>query len=171
VVGRSYCQWCRLHCYSCSISEVISVVESHSHLHSQHTNSKHGRSTVHCLIDHISEDSSENRHLALIGATTNFDDTIHPPHVLQDVEICLQHAFLSPLNVYVNEFNDKILEKLPGDFREYRRQTSRSLLTRCLESYSSSDSLKGADHTPLNAPEHTPDYLAMLTHPEYRPIA
>jgi hypothetical protein len=130
-------------------------VESHSHLHSQHTNSKHGRSTVHCLIDHISEDSSENRHLALIGATTNFDDTIHPPHVLQDVEICLQHAFLSPLNVYVNEFNDTILEKLPGDF----------------QSYSSSDSLKGADHTPLNAPEHTPDYLAMLTHPEYRPIA
>jgi hypothetical protein len=33
----------------------------------------------------------------------------------------------------------------------------------------SSDSLKDADHSPLNAPECTPDYLAMLTHPGIPP--
>ncbi|KAG1846202.1 hypothetical protein DFJ58DRAFT_799449 [Suillus subalutaceus] len=65
---------------------------------------------------------------------SNFEDTINflfPPHVLEDAETCLQRAFLSPLNIYVDEFNDKILEKLPGDF----------------QSYFSLDSLKEADHT------------------------
>lgn len=60
----------------------------------------------------------QNLALIIITVTTNFDDTIDflfPPHVLKDAETCLHHAFLSPLNVYVDEFNDKILDKLPGD--------------------------------------------------------
>lgn len=71
--------------------------------------------------------------LALIAATTDFDDTIDflfPSNVLEDAETCLQHAFLSPLNVYVMT---EILDKLPGDFR----------------------SLKEAEHTQFNAPENT----------------
>ncbi|KAG1858989.1 hypothetical protein DFJ58DRAFT_701694 [Suillus subalutaceus] len=33
----------------------------------------------------------------------------------------------------------------------------------------SSDGLKEAEHTPLNAPEQAPDYLAILTHPGVPP--
>ncbi|KAG1865474.1 hypothetical protein DFJ58DRAFT_165424 [Suillus subalutaceus] len=88
------------------------------------------------FVDHIGEDCSGNRqNLALIAATTNVDDIINflfPPNVLKDAETC-------PKNVYVDEFNDKILGKLPGNF----------------SSYFSSDSLKEAEHTLLNAPEHT----------------
>ncbi|KAG2119637.1 uncharacterized protein F5147DRAFT_664986 [Suillus discolor] len=60
------------------------------------------------FIDHIGEDSSGSRQtLALITATTDFDDTID---------------FLFPLDV-LDEFNDRILDKLPGDFRKYCKKT------------------------------------------------
>ena len=38
-----------------------------------------------------------------------------------------------------------------------------------LESYFSSDILKEADEAPSDAPEQTPDYLALLTHPDTPP--
>ncbi|KAG2068278.1 hypothetical protein BDR04DRAFT_1232898 [Suillus decipiens] len=100
------------------------------------------------FVDGIGGDCTGNRqNLALIAATTSFNDMINflfPPYVLEDTQTCLQRAFFSPLNIYVDEFNDKILE--------FARRIS-------------SDRLKEAEHTPLNGPEHTPDYLAMLTHP------
>jgi hypothetical protein len=79
-------------------------------------------------INHIGEDCSGNQqNLAPIAATTNFDDTVEflfLSYVLGDPDISLQCAFLSPLNIYVNEFIDKILYELPGDFHEYHKQTS-----------------------------------------------
>ncbi|KAG1879523.1 PIF1-like helicase-domain-containing protein [Suillus tomentosus] len=69
------------------------------------------------FIDCIGEDCSGSRHnLVLIAATTNIDNSVEflfPQHVLEDPETCLQRVFLSPLNIYVDEFNDRILERLP----------------------------------------------------------
>ncbi|KAG1791103.1 uncharacterized protein HD556DRAFT_1445620 [Suillus plorans] len=42
-------------------------------------------------------------------------------------------------------------------------------MTASAESYFSSDSLKEAEQVPPDAPEQTPDYLAMLTHPNTPP--
>ncbi|KAG1842225.1 hypothetical protein F4604DRAFT_1938953 [Suillus subluteus] len=87
------------------------------------------------FVDSIGEDCSGNRqNLALIAATTNFDDTVDflfPPRILKDAGTCLDRAFLSPLNVYVGEFNVNILGNLLDD----------------LQPYFSSDSLKEAEHT------------------------
>lgn len=71
-------------------------------------------------MDWIGEDCSGNRqNLALITATTSFNDTmdLFPPHIFEDAETYLHRAFLPPLNVHVDEFNDKILDRLPGDFQ------------------------------------------------------
>jgi hypothetical protein len=80
------------------------------------------------FVDHIGEDcSGDQQNLAPIAETTNFNNTVgflFPSHVLRDPDICLQCAFLSPLNVYINEFNDKILDELPGDCHKYHKQTS-----------------------------------------------
>ncbi|KAG2117081.1 uncharacterized protein F5147DRAFT_833394 [Suillus discolor] len=55
---------------------------------------------------------------------------------------CLQCAF--PISVkHLDEFNDIMLDALPGDY--------------------------GAEQPPPNAPEQTPDYLAMLTRPNTPP--
>ncbi|KAG2151747.1 hypothetical protein BD769DRAFT_1401191, partial [Suillus cothurnatus] len=63
-----------------------------------------------------------------IAGTTNFDDTIDflfpPLEVLEDIKTCLHRAFLSPPNAYVDKFNHKILDKLPGNFRKYRKRIS-----------------------------------------------
>ncbi|KAG1793207.1 uncharacterized protein HD556DRAFT_1443955 [Suillus plorans] len=51
--------------------------------------------------------------------------------------------------VVVTNSNKMILDALPGDY----------------ESYFSSDTLKEAEQVPPDAPEQTPNYLTMLTHP------
>lgn len=80
-------------------------------------------------------------------------DHLFPPHILQDPEECIQCAFLSPRNIIVDEFNDVVLDALPGDY----------------ESYFSSDASKEVDQPPPDAPEQTPDYLVILTHPHTPP--
>jgi hypothetical protein len=50
---------------------------------------------------------------------TNADDAIpflFPPDILQQPLACLDRAFLSPRNIFIDEFNNKILDSLPGDF-------------------------------------------------------
>lgn len=61
----------------------------------------------------------------------------------------LFNARCSPRNIFVDESNDVVLDAPPGEY----------------ESYFSSDVLKEADQVPPDAPRQTPDYLAMLTHP------
>jgi hypothetical protein len=72
----------------------------------------------------------------------------------------------------VDEFNDFVLDSLPGDYRAWSARPfvlNRTDLTNQSESYFSSDILKEADEAPSDAPEQTPDYLALLTHPNTPP--
>lgn len=109
------------------------------------------------FVDEIGEDISETRRsLDIIDTVADVNHAVEflfPPDILQDPEQCTQRAFLSPLNVFVDNFNNVVLEALPGDY----------------ESYFSSDVLKEADQAPPDAPEQTPDYLAMLSHPNTPP--
>ena len=71
------------------------------------------------FVDDISEDTSQQRRqLPLLQNTTNVDDVVEflfPLERLQDIHYCLSTAFLSPRHVYVDEFNNIILERLPGN--------------------------------------------------------
>jgi hypothetical protein len=72
----------------------------------------------------------------------------------------------------VDEFNDFVLDSLPGDYGAWSARPfvlNRTDLTNQSESYFSSDILKEADEAPSDAPEQTPDYLALLTHPNTPP--
>ncbi|KAG2341192.1 hypothetical protein BDR05DRAFT_965530, partial [Suillus weaverae] len=53
----------------------------------------------------------------LIGHINNINDAVDFlfPRVLDDLTACLQRAFLSPRNVFVDEFNNIMLDALPGD--------------------------------------------------------
>ena len=80
------------------------------------------------FVDAIGSDTSgQRRTLPLLQHTCNMEDAIHflfPPTILQDTRSCLQRAFLSPRNALVDEFNDKILDRLTGRFRKYSDASS-----------------------------------------------
>ena len=42
-------------------------------------------------------------------------DFLFPPHLLEDFACIARRSFLSPLNVYVDEFNEYMLGLIPGD--------------------------------------------------------
>ncbi|KAG1874776.1 hypothetical protein DFJ58DRAFT_323750 [Suillus subalutaceus] len=114
--GRLYCQRGRGNSNSCGPSVKASTLRQNivDVDDSQFT----------AFVDSIGEDCSGNRqNLALIAATTSFDDTVDflfPPRILKDAGTCLDRAFLSPLNVNVGEFHDNILGNLLDDFHKYR---------------------------------------------------
>ncbi|KAG1882175.1 hypothetical protein F4604DRAFT_1921897 [Suillus subluteus] len=69
-----------------------------------------------------------------MAETTNFDDTAHmdflfPPHILEDIETCLERAFLSPLNVYVDEFNLNYRQIIAGRFSAHEQRKDPGLTT------------------------------------------
>ena len=68
------------------------------------------------FVDSIGEDTSGNRRpLPLLRSTTNVDDAanfLFPNHVLEDPQICLTRAFLSPRHILVDNFNHTILDRL-----------------------------------------------------------
>jgi hypothetical protein len=72
------------------------------------------------FVDSIGEDTSGNRQrLEMFAKTTSIDraaEFLFPQALLTDPDACLQRVFLSPRNMFVDEFNDKILEKLPGEY-------------------------------------------------------
>ncbi|KAF9235330.1 hypothetical protein BU15DRAFT_78079 [Melanogaster broomeanus] len=105
------------------------------------------------IVNHIGEDHCTGKqqlallpHCATLTKAANF---LFPPEVLCDPHPCLDRTFLSPRNVFVDEFNNRVLDDMCGDFY----------------SYFSSDTIKEADHLPVDALEQTPDYLGLLTHP------
>lgn len=74
------------------------------------------------FVDAIGE-NTDNDYVSfhLLAKTTSTQDTIDflfPPEVLADPAVCLGRAFLSPRNVYVDEFNQTILNLLPEEERE-----------------------------------------------------
>jgi hypothetical protein len=72
------------------------------------------------IVDDIGEDcSGERRSLNMITDVSQLADAVYflfPPYVLADPFTCLEHAFLSPRNTFVDEFNDFVLNTLPGDY-------------------------------------------------------
>lgn len=83
-----------------------------------------GDATYTNFVDTVGEDCSRTRQsLQLITHLTHIHDAVDflfPPHILEDPASCLQRAFLSPRNAFVDEFNDIILEALPGDYGEHQ---------------------------------------------------
>jgi len=97
-------------------------------------------------------------------------DFLFPPHILNDPMACLFRAFLSPRNIFVDEFNDIMLDALPGDYGERKYNPTTKKMRNNTASYFSSDTLKEAEQNTPDEPEQTPKYLAMLTHPNTPPI-
>lgn len=70
-------------------------------------------------VDDVGEDwRNSHVQLDIIQRLYNIEEVIdflYPVHVLRDPIASLHRAFLSPLNLYVEEFNRTILDMLPGD--------------------------------------------------------
>ena len=75
-------------------------------------------------------------------------DFLYPLDVLQNPTACLRRAFLSPKNVFVDEFNTTVFRKL----------------SRPSHCYYSCDVVKEDSDHDEDRPDFTPDYLALLTH-------
>jgi hypothetical protein len=80
------------------------------------------------FVDNIGEDySNRTVDLHILQRLHNIDEVIaflFPPYVLRDPLQCLKRAFLSPRNIYVDEFNTALLDILPGQsgmsFTDYK---------------------------------------------------
>jgi hypothetical protein len=103
------------------------------------------------FVDFIGEDFHNDKvDLSILRSVSSIDECInflYPHEVLQDPSACLHRAFLSPKNVFVDEFNATVLHELPRP-------------ARC---YYSCDNIK-EDNDVEDRPDYTPDYLALLTH-------
>jgi hypothetical protein len=71
------------------------------------------------FVDDIGEDTTGARInlQPVLHHTTSLSDLQHhlfPDSILQDPAACMRRAFLTPLNVDVDKFNDEILDRLPG---------------------------------------------------------
>jgi hypothetical protein len=71
------------------------------------------------FIDDIGENTSSERvSLSLLCRTASELDAIeflYPSSILGDPTACLRRAFLSPRNIYVDSFNQSILDRLPSE--------------------------------------------------------
>ena len=82
-------------------------------------------------VDRIGEDyANEQVSIDILQRVRDIEDCIaflFPPDVLTDPVKCLKRAFLSPRNMYVDEFNNEVLDRLPGDECEYSPLRPRQL--------------------------------------------
>jgi hypothetical protein len=73
---------------------------------------------VYTAKNNIGEDfSGERLSLDVIENISQLADAVDfllPPHILADPFACLERTFLSPRNALVDEFNDFLLDTLPG---------------------------------------------------------
>jgi hypothetical protein len=69
-------------------------------------------------VDRIGEDYvNEEVSIDILEHVTDIEDCIKflfPPHVITNPAQCLKRAFLSPRNMFVDELNDNVLDRLPG---------------------------------------------------------
>lgn len=74
------------------------------------------------FVDLIGEDYQHpTASLRLLDTVHSLDEMIsflYPPEILNNPVQCLKRAFLSPKNIYVDDFNDRILDQLPGESGE-----------------------------------------------------
>ena len=77
------------------------------------------------FMDKIGEDVSGNQQtLLLLHSTFNVNDAVNflfPPDVLHQPHLCLQCAFLSPRNIFIDKFNETIMLSMPDDYGSYSR--------------------------------------------------
>jgi hypothetical protein len=71
------------------------------------------------FVDNIGEDH-QNSHTSLeiltcIHSVADAISFLYPPDVLRNPAKCLKRALLSPKNVFVDDFNEHILDILPGE--------------------------------------------------------
>ncbi|KAJ8580712.1 hypothetical protein M405DRAFT_869273 [Rhizopogon salebrosus TDB-379] len=89
------------------------------------------------FMDDIGEDfSRERRSLDLIQNISQLADAIDflfPPHILADPFACLECAFLSPCNAFVDEFNEFVLDTLQVTMNRTSVQTSSKKQMKCLQ--------------------------------------
>ena len=125
------------------------------------------------FVDRIREDTSGNhQRLQMLAKTSSINRAVgvlFPQALLMDLDACLERVFLSPQNMFVDEFNDKILEKLPGEYSKWHLVYKTTVSELPSASYFSSDSVVEAEQSPLRGPEETPEYLALLSHPGVPP--
>jgi hypothetical protein len=122
------------------------------------------------FVDCIGEDHTHSHiSLNILSRIYTLDEAISflfPHRVLADPPACLQRALLSPKNSYVDEFNTKILDILPGEEGQF--------LLLCLKIefvlmmfhtvvYYSADIVKEDNQLIEDHPEVTPDFLAILS--------
>lgn len=71
------------------------------------------------FVDRIGEDHAHSHvSLNILSRINTLDEAISflfPRYILAEPPICLQRALLSPKNSYVDDFNAKILDILPGE--------------------------------------------------------
>jgi hypothetical protein len=74
------------------------------------------------FVDNIGDNWEQSEvTLPLFTHTNSMEEAanfIYPNEILADWATCLKRAFLSPRNILVDEFNQLILDRLPGDERE-----------------------------------------------------
>jgi hypothetical protein len=74
-----------------------------------------------CLyVDSIGEDAEGCRNIVLQHLPTIPDAQqalawLYPAHILEQPHVCIRRAFLSTLNARVDEFNQTVLDQLPGE--------------------------------------------------------
>jgi PIF1-like helicase len=121
------------------------------------------------FIDQIGEDY-EHHHtsVGIVSRIETIDEAVsflYPPDILCDPPKCLKRALLSLKNMYVDEFNNHVLDILPGEPGACCLELiSETILTAAIVVYYSADIVKENDEIVVDHPEATPDYLAMLTH-------
>ncbi|KAE8184562.1 hypothetical protein CF328_g7820 [Tilletia controversa] len=115
-----------------------------------------GDPALSAWVDRIGDDYSRNS----IDPTTFFDnvdslqlakDFLFPPDVLSNPRSVISRCFLTPLNINVDEFNDMVLDDLPGEYYVKR----------------SHDSLKDVERTASNAEDIDAALttIASISHP------
>jgi hypothetical protein len=99
------CQWSRRMAFPRSICQIFTAVEKNASVNAHNVHPQRG------------EDSSRKRRsyhmISDISQLADAIDFLFPPHILADSIACLERSFLSPHNVFVDEFNDFVLNALP----------------------------------------------------------
>jgi hypothetical protein len=73
-------------------------------------------------IDRIGEGHEQRVTLTLLNRVHTLKEAmgfLFPAEILSDPEAAVRRSFLSPLNKFVDEFNDAILDNLPGEESKY----------------------------------------------------
>jgi PIF1-like helicase len=165
VVKGSGCTSARLACVTSSALWTQFVILS---LHAPIRSARDPLYTA--FVDRIGEDyvhpSVSLDLLATLPSVTDCIDFLYPPDILLDPLACLKRAFLSPKNIPVDDFNIKVLDRLPGEecmlVSTLLWQLFLTPPLRSIDMFYSTDSIKEDSDAPED--ELRPDFLAVLTH-------